>query len=303
MVEHCGLTFTGEHIRQARAERDREPFRSAWAFLLEQEQTGALSAAQWNALRYRFDDDTAVGERAVRMLLDLGVGYNGEVLDQLTTLLALAQTFEMLRDHPAFDQPAPTAWLESLAVTVSDFHHAADRLSPLEQLWLGTLNIAAGVVLEREDWFEAGADIYRQTIHDDVRPEGFLPQAVDGRDGGSLFRQLLSVKALVLSAEIAAHAGADLWGYAIRGVSVMTACAYLFFYYYYPEKWRWDTLVEGEAPRLFREHGGFLELVNRRARPRDARLMLDELRPIYDVTGGGLTTLTHGVPTRRGLFK
>jgi hypothetical protein len=34
--------------------------------------------------------------------------------------------------------------------------------------------------------------------------------------------------------------------------------------------------------------------------------LLEDLRPIYDPYGGGLTTLTHGValkPQRRGLFK
>lgn len=302
MIEHCGLVFTGEHVRQAREGREREPLKTAWAFLLEQDQTGGLSAAQWNALRYRFNDDFAAGERAVRMLLDLGLSVTGEPFDRLSAMLALAQTFEMLRDHPAFEQTTLAAWLETFAARVADFNQGAAALSPLETLWLGTLNIAAGLVLEREDWFKTGTDTYRQTIRDEVRPEGFLPQAVEGKDGGSLLRQLLSVKALVLSAEMADHAGVDLWDYASRGVSVMTACAYLFFYYYYPEKWRWDTLAESEAARLFRDHGGFLEMVNRRARPKDLKLMLDQLRPIYDVTGGGLTTLTHGVPARRGLF-
>jgi hypothetical protein len=53
---------------------------------------------------------------------------------------------------------------------------------------------------------------------------------------------------------------------------------------------------------LYREHGAFLEMVNRRARPRTIQTLLDELRPCFNATGGGLTTLTHALPARRGLF-
>lgn len=302
MVEHYGLFFTAEHVQQAGRDRDREPLKAAWSFLNGQEQGGALSALQWDALRYRLNDDSAAAEQAVKRLPDLGFDDTGAPFDRMAIMLAQAQAFEMLRDFPAFDQPEQAYWLDAFAARLADVNGAVDRLAPVERIWLGTLNIAGGIVLEREDWFEAGADRYRQTISEAVRPEGYLPDAVDGKDGGSLFRQLAAVKALVLSAEMAAHVGVDLWDFAARGVSVMTACAYLFFYYYYPEKWRWDTLAESEPSRLFREHGGFLEMVNRRARPKDLKLMLDELRPIHDVTGGGLTTLTHGLPSRRGLF-
>lgn len=296
---HCGLYFTDEHIQQARQAREREPVKTAWAFLLEQEQTGALSGAQWNALRYRFNDDLAAGEQAVHTLLDLHiVGAGGSLFDSL----AQAQTFEMLRDHPAFEQGDQTRWLEAFAGQVMAFNGADQAMAYPETLWLGTLNTAAGIMLERADWLEAGAEVFRQTVRNDIRPEGYLPPAIEGQDGGSLYRQLVSVKALVLTAEMAQHVGLDLWNYASRGVSVLTACAYLFFYYYYPEKWRWDTLSEPETRHLFREHGGFLEMVNRQARPKDVKLLLDDLRPIYDMSGGGLTTLSHGLPARRGLF-
>lgn len=300
---HCGLYFTNEHIQQARQAREREPFKTAWAFLLEQEQTEALSAAQWNALRYRFTDDLPAGEQAVRLLLDLDMGMKtGSNLDSLASAMVLAQMFEMLRDHPAFEAGEQAQWLDAFAALVTDLNNAVPLVTYLESLWLGALNTAAGIVLEREEWFEAGAEVYRQTVRDDIRPEGYLPRAVEGNDGGSLYRQLLAVKALVLMAEMASHAGLDLWNYASRGVSVMTACAYLFFYYYYPEKWRWEAISELDTRLLFREHGGFLEMVNRRARPGDVKLMLDDLRPIYDASGGGLTTLSHGLPVRRGLF-
>jgi hypothetical protein len=300
---HCGLFFTDEHIQQARQMREREPFKTAWTFLLQQEQTGALASAQSNALRYRFNDDLIAGKQAVRALLDLDTsGKANSAFASLASLLTLAQIYEMLRDHSAFQKGERERWLDDFAAQVTNWNDSRAVMTYSETLWLGALNTAAGIVPERADWLETGAEIYRRTVQDDIRPEGYLPNAVEGKDGRSLYRQLLSVKALVLIAEMASHVGLDLWNYASRGVSVMTACAYLLFYYYYPEKWRWEPISEPDTRRLFREHGGFLEMVNRQARPKDAKLMLDDLRPIYDMSGGGLTTLSHGVPARRGLL-
>jgi hypothetical protein len=42
-------------------------------------------------------------------------------------------------------------------------------------------------------------------------------------------------------------------------------------------------------------------MLNRRFSSKLTRPILDDLRPIYDVSGGGLTTLTHALP-KRGLF-
>lgn len=303
VFSHCGLYFTGDHVQEARRMREREPFKTSWTFLLQQEQAGTLVSAQWNALRYRFNDDLIAGKQAARTLLDLDMGEKaGSTFDSLASLLALAQTYEMLRDYPAIEKGERKRWLDDFSAQVTSWKDSRQAMIYPETLWLGALNTAAGIVLERADWLETGAEIYRRTVRDDIRPEGYLPNAVEGKDGGSLYRQLLSVKALVLIAEMASHVGLDLWNYASRGVSVMTACAYLSFYYYYPEKWRWESISEPDTRHLFREHGGFLEMVNRQARPKNVQLILDDLRPIYDMSGGGLTTLSHGIPARRGLL-
>jgi hypothetical protein len=124
---------------------------------------------------------------------------------------------------------------------------------------------------------------------------------VEAGDKRGFFRQLLTAQALVLMAEAAQHVGVDLWGYESRGVSAVTAASYLIFYYYYPQKWRWDKdLVEDDVQPLLRRHAGFLEMVYRRRPLRDFQVLLKALRPVYDVWGGGLTTLTHGAPLRRG---
>jgi hypothetical protein len=55
---------------------------------------------------------------------------------------------------------------------------------------------------------------------------------------------------------------------------------------------------------LFREHAGFLEIIAEHYKPplKAIQMIHDDLRPIFDPFGGGLTTLTHAPAPRRGLF-
>ncbi len=299
--QHCGLFFMADQIEHAQQNRARPPFDKAWA-LLAQEQADGLAQAQWDGLRWRFQADANAGERAA-IELQRGASFEADGFWQgLRDAITAAQTFEMVRDHPTMSDDGRKLWINQFSASVNNLNQPAYELAHYEQLWLGVLNISAGVVLESDAWFARGVTVYEETIRDAIRPEGYLPLAVDAGDGRGFYRQLLSVGALVLMAEAAGHVGVDLWGYASRGVSVITAAAYLTYYYYYPDKWRWDTGVEADSESLFRTHGGFMEMLNRHAQPKDAKLMLDTLRPLYDPAGGGLTTLTHGVAPRRGLF-
>jgi hypothetical protein len=300
---HFGLYFSPDHVQTALKNRNVEPFRSAWAALLNQQPTDSLAAAQWDGLRYRFNADAAAGERAVVALAE-GIGLTPETstLQTLANAVTTAQTFEMLADHPAFSWTAQGRWATRFAAHVDKLAKGTAELSYVEGLWLGLLQLVAGIVLEDESRLDAGAAAYRHTITQDIRPEGYIAQLVEGGDGESLYHEFLAVEALVLMAEAASHIGLDLWGYTSRGVSVLTASAYLIYYYYYPEKWPWDTVAESDAKDLFKQHGGFLEMLNHHAHPKDIKPLLDALRPCRSAPAGGLTTLTHGLPQRRGLF-
>jgi hypothetical protein len=223
--------------------------------------------------------------------------------DALAAAITLAQGFELVRDHPAWSPDSQSAWSGRFAGLGDFLNRQPETITLVERIWIGLLNVAVGIVLEDETRLQAGADVYRQVIDNDIRPEGYLTLAVEGGDGGSLWRQMLAVGGLVLTAEAAAHVGLDLWNYTSRGISVVTAASYLIYYYYYPDQWRWDTLTEADTKQLFKEHGGFLEMVNRHARPKDIKLLFDDLRPFYNLTGGGLTTLSHALSARRGLFR
>jgi hypothetical protein len=305
--QHFGLYFTAEHVQNARKNREREPFTAAWAFLGEQNvQPGTLAAIQWNGLRYRFDDDSQAGEQAVIDLqTGIGLDVDGSLsdFDALASAITLAQCFELVHDHPFWTPESQTAWSGRFAGLGDFLNRQPETITLVERIWGGLLNVALGIVLEDEVRLQAGVDVYRQVIDNDIRPEGFLPLAVEGSDGGSLWRQMLAVGGLVLTAEAAAHVGLDLWSYTLRGISVVTAASYLIYYYYYPDQWRWDTLAEANTKQLFKEHGAFLEMVNHHARPKDIKLLFDELRPLYNLTGGGLTTLSHALSARRGLFR
>jgi hypothetical protein len=304
--QHFGLYFTPEHVQNARKNREREPFRTAWAYLGEQDaQPGTLAAIQWNGLRYRFDDDAQAGEQAVIDLqTGIGLDVDGSLsdFDALAAVIALAQCFELVRDHPAWSPESRSGWLDRFTGLGDFLNRQPETITLVERVWTGMLNIVVGIVLEDETRLQAGADVYRQVIDHDIRPEGYLPLAVEGGDGGSLWRQMWAVGGLVLTAEAASYVGLDLWSYTSRGISVVTAASYLIYYYYYPDQWRWDTLAEADTKQLFKEQGAFLEMVNHLVRPKDLKLLLDDLRPFYNITGGGLTTLSHALSARRGLF-
>ncbi len=305
--QHCGLFFTSEHVEQARRERDSEPYRSAFLYLRDREQRGP-EAAQWYGLRYRFEDDDDAGEVAIAALersIDEPLTEDITYLDAVAQTMMLAQAFEMTRDHPAWQLDGQTRWLNLFQDRVDALSNSPYMDTQVENLWMAALVLASGVLLEREEIFQVGVDVFKSTVDDDISPRGHIAKAVEGNDGGSLYRQILSVAALVLMAEAAAHCGVDLWAYNNRGVSVTTAAVYPIYYFYTPERWTWDEgITLDEAQLLYRRYGGYLEILNRQTRFKDLKPLLEDLRPIYDPHGGGLTTLTHGMPARRrGLFR
>lgn len=302
VYSHCGLYAAPAHIQQARQAREREPFQDAWVRLTAQASPAWDHELIVNALRYRFDGQPQSGELAL-IALQNGVGLDAgqNRLDALMAAVTLAQAYELVRDHPAFPADAQSAWRARFARRADHLSAATDE-ALTEYAWNGLLQISSAVVLEDDARFEAGAQIYRQIIQNDIRPEGYLPRAVEGGDSGSLERQLLSVAALVLMAEAAEQVGVDLWSYAWRGISVITAASYCIYYYYYPDQWRWGSVSEAESNATYKTKGGFLEMVNRRARPKDLQYLLKDLRPFFHPAIGGLTTLTHGVAAKKGLW-
>ncbi len=312
-VEHCGLYFTSAHIEQARQQREAESIAAAWGLLDTYPAASALVQTQLNGLRYRFAADVPAGEQAVEGLQQLNLaGATGKpFIEQVASVLVQAQIFEMVRDHPAWSQQKH--WLTDFADAVQVLQQPLTQLAHVDHLWLNLLNLVSGIVLEQEESFHAAVAIFQRVIDQDIHPEGYILKAVQpGEDeklyyGDGLYRMLLSAQALILTAEAAAHAGHDLWAYEKRGVSAMTPTPYLLYYYYFPDKWRWDDDLVLEATQaLYREHGGLWDMAQQRLISRDRKVLLDELRPIYDVWGGGLTSLTHGLAAeprkRRGWF-
>ncbi len=298
---HYGLYFTQGHVEQAQQARDREPYQTAWNRLYSREPKGAVASAQWDGLLYRFSNDEEASERALVLLTgENSLHFDAETryLERLAITLTWAQCFEMMRDHPSFSEEAQAEWMARFSDMVKHLNRTAT--TGFLHLWLNMLNLAGGIVLEREDLFQIGVEAYQRAVRENIHPEGYIRGAVEQGDGLGFYRQMRAVQALVLMAEAAQHVGVDLWGYTMRGVSVMTAVTYVIYYHFRPDKWRWDEGLEEVIPPFFRKHAAFLEMANRREnRPPDIQGVLDDLRPIYDVYGGGLTTLTHGVATRK----
>lgn len=301
--QHCGLFFTTQQLEYARKNAAREPFAAALNALRQQQAEG-VAAVQWAALRYRFLQDHDAGEIALTTLVNLLAGDVERLsyFDLISESLVLAQVFELLREHPAAT-PAHSArwrdWLHDRVGLVNE--HVYDK-DLLETTWTALLNMAAGVVLEREPVFAAGIRVFQDVVAREISPRGHVEFAVKHGVGSAMLRSVLAVEALVLMAEIAAHSGVDLWRYEVRGVSVMTGALYPIYYFYVTDKWQWEAISPEEVQAIFRAHGGYLEIINRRHQPRDIKPLLEDLRPIYDPRAGGLVTLTHGLVLRRGLF-
>jgi hypothetical protein len=321
--QHCGLFFAESHIQQARDQRDLDPFASVWARLRQHKPLDLLSLAQWQGLRYRFDESAEAGERAARILQhdDLMPAHPVSRIEALAAAITQAQVFEMVRDHPAFDRSLD--WMQGYAALVDELNRSAGDELYVEQLWMNLLNLVTAILLEQEEAFYQAVDAFKGVIRHDVHPDGYIRRATQGPQGESLMRMLLAAQALILTAEAASHAGEDLWTFNERRVSALTPMPYLLYYYYYPEKWRWDAETEGgaipDAPEvghtaleidsvqaLYRRHGGIWEMAQRQTWSQDRQVLLDEIRPVHDVWSGGLVTLTHGttVPKRKrfGLF-
>lgn len=300
---HCGLYFTPQHIRQATRARKREPLAGAWQLLSTREKPDWLGSTLWNGFRYRFEGDADAGGKAAENLLSLAEHLPdapASPFARAQNTAALAQCIELVRDHPALAERRGVV-LDHFAAQLAALNQL-DGLNYTAEVWRGLANVAGGVVLESPDQFEMGAHIYRLVVDHDIHPDGYIPQVVEQADGFASF--VLVVQGLVLMAEAAKHAGVDLWGYNNRGVSVVTAALYPLYYYYYPEKWQWSAeLLADETQGVIRRHGTFLEMLNHHiGRPTHAiDLIVNEIRPISDVYGGGIATLTHSV-TRRGLF-
>ncbi|GAB4523195.1 MAG: hypothetical protein OHK0046_36570 [Anaerolineae bacterium] len=307
-TKHYGLFFGMEAGTRLQKNATRSPYKEALTLLEDQKPAASLAQAQLYAFRHRLLEDAAAGRAAAALLPELAEKGAGGFLQTVADTVVLAQCFELIREVPQ-----QGAFLNTFFARVSDLNDTPEALGIVETLWLALLNMAAGVVLERESLFEKGVDVYRTAIDNEVHPEGYLPKAVDPYpEVQSLTNQIQAVQALVLMAEAAAHAGVDLWRYENRGVSVRTAVTYPLYYYFYPEQWKWNGepykpsagVPEETARQLFRDHAGFLEIAAPHFEPplKAIKLMLQDMRPVYDVYGGGLTTLTHAVPERRGLF-
>lgn len=318
-IKHDGLYFGREQIVLAEQNRAREPFKAAWELLTNgvppspDPDDARYLHMLWNSLFAFFMGDHAGAASAIHALHDepllIYIPPDQPYLLSISQTLVVAQCFEMLRGHPDWNQAGQAQWLEAFARLVNALLADTDEdgetveRSFIETIWGGLLAVAGGIVLEAEPLFESGAAIYRRVIDESIRPQGHIPQVVENPDG---FHQLLwAVNGLTLMAEAAAQVGVDLWGYSNRGVSLVTAGLYPLYFYFYAEKWPWgDPIPVEETQTLFRQHSGYLEMLNRHiGRPTKAiDLVLKEIRPVFDLYDGGLTTLTHAAAPRRGLF-
>lgn len=297
MIEHYGLYFTRAAVQRVR--HRKAPFKDALAALDVAQPTEPLAAAVTEGFRYRFLADEDAAARAVHTLTEqVTLPTGGDYVHVCARGMAAGHAFEMVREK--LPDEARRAWLGRYRAHVETLRQP--DLPLLERIWHTAAEIVGAVVLDDDDGMQAGSAGFRRIIDEHIHPEGYLPELVERSEGGALVRQVRAAQGLSLAAEAASHAGVDLWGYEVRGISVKTAAIYAAAYYDYRDTWQWDTPPsDAENEAFYRQHAAFLEMLNRQLRPGVLRETLEALRPLNNPYGGGLTTLSHG-EARRGLF-
>lgn len=300
-IQHFGLFFSPENIKTADKFRKRPPFDQAWERLNTQKPLDLTSSTAFHALRYRINGDASIGRTALASLMEPSFqqAASASALDTLRHVVASAHSTEMLRDLISAADLAQIS--QQMAATVDAI--TSPDAPTATRIWAALAGLCVGIVAEDPARIDNAVSTYKSVINHDIHPNGYLVSI--SKEPAVYLNTLMAVQGLVLMAEAAKHIRIDLWNVNNRGVSVTTAGLYPLYYYYYPEQWTWGeqmTMEESQAP--FRTHGTYLELLNVHiGRPTKAiDLILDEIRPVFDACGGGLTSLTHGIPARRGLF-
>lgn len=291
MQHNCrpaGLFHSEADMRRARANREREPIRGALA-RLERPEADPLAEAHKAALRGQLFENVEACDRAAAALNKANIEFTDDIGD-IKRALSWLSVAALLRGHGAWE----ASWRDVIAGGLDRFSETGEALS---ELWLGALAMAAGILLENDETIKRGAAVYRRTVDQQIHPEGFLKGIADLDEApGRYEAQVSGSCALVLLAEMAALVGLDLWSYDNRAVSVFTAVTYTHFYYFFPEKWRWEAdLTRERTNAIMVREGAFMEMVNRRGPPAGIEQFLAEQRPLFCPYGGGLTTLTHGL--------
>ena len=291
-----GLFHSEGDLALARENREREPIRGALT-MLESPSDDPLVTAQLAALRSQLRGDAEAGIAAVEALRDSDfMRDEASDLEAIKRSLGWISVMVMLRDQPAW-QPLQAEYLDAVKAKLNRLNECDETGDKLRDVWLGAATMAAGILLENDDDIERGANVYRRGIDQQIHPEGYLKGIVDTENASRTYAsQVSGTCALVLLAEMAAQVGLDLWSYDNRAVTVITAATYTFYYYFFPEKWRWEpSLTRERTIAVMRREGAFMEMVRRRHAPRGIEQLFEEQRPLFCAYGGGLTTLTHGL--------
>ena len=306
MKQFVALFFSAEDLQLARDNPDEPPIAAALP-MLDGHRQDPLEAAHLLGLRHLFRADNDAAELALNSLPALDLPANqAPGLADLQRQLGWLSVLSMLRTHPNWQSTAEPI-LSQVSDAVARELEAGPIGDPLRLCWLAAVSMGAGILRVDEAGFERAAEVYRQIVAEHIHPEGYFKGIVDV-DGvsDSYASQHSATRALALMAEMAGQAGLDLWAHNSRGVSVHTAATYSFYYYFYPERWRWEAgLSREQTLALMRRDGACYEMLNRRQPIRGIEQLFAEQRPMFCALAG-LTSLTHGMrpPRKRrwGIF-
>lgn len=310
MSNFIGLYYRPEQWVQARQQyAENEALQTAFT-QLSQQNAAPLHPLLQAATLARWQEDAAQAQAIYTEWLKLdaqGIWQAENEADWLDLWCTLAQV-DALADFSAVHakplraallahvpavahklQDGLNAWQASIGKAAFISIPDAEALTlSLRWMHLGACLAALGA----DDLLDPVQALYQQVIDQHVHPEGYLRPLVENKQAGTFERLYEGIRALALTAIVAQGAGRDLWRYENRGVAVTTAVAYMVYYYFYPEKWRWEAQLDAEQVKArYHQRGAYFDLTNARTILRNMAPLLAELRPCCDLTGGGYATL------------
>ena len=296
MKRSIALFYTESDLALARDNLEREPIISALP-LLDAEPSDPLARACLAATKYRLRGDVGAAEQAMILLREADIaGLMGGTVPAAQGLLGWLSVSAMLRDRPGW-RGLPEARIRTILARLDE---TSDENDLLLLCWLSALNMAASLLYDSMDSRDAAAAAYRLVVDQHIHPEGYFKGMVDIEAASDTYAsQVSAAGALALTAEMAQQHGLELWAHNNRGVSLNTAATYAFYYYFFPERWRWGAeLTREQTIAIMRGQGAFYEMVNRRYPLRGVEQLFAEQRPMF-CPHIGLTTLTHSLTPAR----
>jgi hypothetical protein len=328
---HGGLFWDPEYLTYVRGHLSEKPWSVAWQQLLEaanwsltvvpqpirgpwyvpmfyEDTSGrnrailpldeSAAAMLWSANAYLISRETKYALKVVE-IADAWTGSLMLINSQQATyeahwyLQTMAVAAEMINQFRGWNHSKRQAFID-WQVERANYLIRAGTSDNNHSYWLACQAMVVGTLAENGELFDYAVRVFKGAIEHDIALDGHMPKET-ARGSFGIHYQNFAIEPLTFLAEMARRQGVNLYSYQSGKVSLKLAIDYFFKYYERPREWPWDSTkqVVSGIP----QHFGWLEFAYYEWHSPTYLKWLQRDRPIFDRWCGGVTTLTHGLPS------